>query len=192
MFKGRNSKEPFQYSMEYYALKNEVREVLYFQDLCTLEIHKLFGDPYYGENIRKIAHMVDEVCKKVETGWLPPGAKRGVRKEDSSKPFSFPRIRRMFVFSSKRVSKSYELRTTQDEEASSSLKEEEENPCADEDPIIKNLVVGSVENECTSDLFVGDLHITDRDVGSSMGGETPCIRSKRTFQIIIIVTFGAT
>ena len=38
---------------------------------------------------------------------------------------------------------------------------------------LKNQVVGSVENECTSNFFVGDLHITDRDVVSCMGGETP-------------------
>ena len=43
----------------------------------------------------------------------------------------------------------------------------------DEDPTVKNQVVGSVENECTSNFFVGDLHITDRDVVSCMGGETP-------------------
>ena len=30
MFNGRNSKEPFQYSMEYYALKEEIRQVLSF------------------------------------------------------------------------------------------------------------------------------------------------------------------
>ena len=38
MFNGRNSKKPFQYSMEYCALKEEIREVLYFRDFCTLEI----------------------------------------------------------------------------------------------------------------------------------------------------------
>ena len=32
MFNGRNSKEPFQYSMEYYALKEDIREVLYFPE----------------------------------------------------------------------------------------------------------------------------------------------------------------
>ena len=30
MFGGKNSKESFQYFMEYYALKEEIREVLYF------------------------------------------------------------------------------------------------------------------------------------------------------------------
>ena len=34
------------------------------------------------------------------------------------------------------------------------------------------MVIGSVENECTSNLFVGDIQITDRDVGSCMGGDT--------------------
>ena len=48
--------------------------------------------------MRNIAHMVDEVCKKVEFGWLPPGAKRGAKNEDSSKPYSFPISKRMFVF----------------------------------------------------------------------------------------------
>ena len=26
--------------------------------------------------MKRIAHMVDEVCQKVGTRWLPPGAKR--------------------------------------------------------------------------------------------------------------------
>ena len=110
--------------MEYCALKEEIREVLSLLYLCTLEIKNLFGDSYYGENMRNISHIFYEVCKKVETRWLPPRAKRGDRKEDSSKPFACPSIRRMFCFSYKRVSKIWELRTTQDEEASSSLKEE--------------------------------------------------------------------
>ena len=63
----------------------------------------------------------------------------------------------MFGFYSNRASKSCDSRSTQEEEASSSLKEEEENACADEDPTIKNLVVGSVDNECTFNFFVGDL-----------------------------------
>ena len=65
------------------------------------------------------------------------------------------------------------MSTTQDGETSSCLKEDEENPCADKDPTVKNLVVGSVENECTSNFFVSVLQITDRDVVSWMGGETP-------------------
>ena len=88
-----------------------------------------------------------------------------------SSPFS--RIMRLVGFSSRRFSQICDLSTTQDGERSSSLKEEEENPCADEDPTVKNLVFGSVENECTSNFFVGDLQITDRDVGSCMGGKTP-------------------
>ena len=90
MFNGRNSKESFQYSMEYYALKEDIREVLPFREYCTLEIHKIFRDPYYGTNKKRIAHMVDEVCKEVETRRLPPGAKRGGKKEDSSKPYACP------------------------------------------------------------------------------------------------------
>ena len=35
------------------------------------------------------------------------------------------------------------------------------------------MVVGSVENECTSNFFVGDLQITEIYVGSCMGGDTP-------------------
>ena len=73
------------------------------------------------------------------------------------------------------MSKSCELRTTQAEEASISLKEEEENPCADEDPTVKNIVIGSVENECTSNFSVDDMHITNIYVGSCMGGETPFV-----------------
>ena len=64
---------------------------------------------------------------------------------------------RFFGFSSRIFSKSCDLSTTQDGETSSCLKEDEENPCVDEDPTVKNLVIGSVENECTSNFFVGDL-----------------------------------
>ena len=72
--------------------------------------------------MKMILQMFDEVCKEVETRNFPPGAKTRGKKEDSSNPFAFPRIRRMFGFYSNRVSKSCEFRTTQDEEASSSLK----------------------------------------------------------------------
>ena len=39
-----------------------------------------------------IAHMVDEVCKEVGTRRLPPGAKRGGKREDSSKPSTYSSI----------------------------------------------------------------------------------------------------
>ena len=127
--------------------------------------------------------MVDEVCQKVKNSCLPPGEER----ENSSSIMIF------FGFYSRRGFKSCDLSTTQDGETSSCLKEYEEIPCADEDPTIKNLVVGSVENEWTSNFFVSDLQITDIYVGSCMGGETPfCIISNTIFQIKIIVTFGAT
>ena len=35
------------------------------------------------------------------------------------------------------------------------------------------MVVGSVKNECTSNFFMGDLQITNKDVGSCMGVDTP-------------------
>ena len=82
VFNGKNSKKSSRYFMEYCDLKEEIRGVLPFQDFCTIEIENLFRDPYFGEKMRNISHMVDEVCKKVETRWLPLGAKR-VRKEDS-------------------------------------------------------------------------------------------------------------
>ena len=72
--------------------------------------------------MENISHMVDEVCKKVGTIWLPLGAKRGAKREDSLKPSSYPRSRRTFGFPSNKDSKIYELRTNQDEEASSSFK----------------------------------------------------------------------
>ena len=108
VFNGKNSKKYSQYFMEYCSLKEEIREVLSFQYLCTLEIQNPFIDPHCGENIKNIAHMVDELCQKMETSCLSPGAKM----EDSSKPFSFPRIRRMLGFDFNRVSKICELRTT--------------------------------------------------------------------------------
>ena len=72
-----------------------------------------------------------------------------------SSPFS--RIMRLVGFSSRRFSQICDLSTTQDGETLICLKEDEENPCADGDPALKNVVVGSVENECTSNFFVGDL-----------------------------------
>ena len=84
MFNGRTYKESFQYSMEYYSLKEEIRVVLSFREYCTIEIHKLLRDPYCGTNLKMIAHMVDEVCKEVETRRLPPGTKGRGKKEDSS------------------------------------------------------------------------------------------------------------
>ena len=59
MFDGKNSKESFQYFMEYYAFKEEIREVL------SLEMKKLFKDPYYQENEIRISHMTDIVCQEV-------------------------------------------------------------------------------------------------------------------------------
>ena len=62
VFNGKNSKKSSQYFMEYCALKEGIREVLYFQYFYSLEIQNLFIYPHYGENIKNIAHMVDEVC----------------------------------------------------------------------------------------------------------------------------------
>ena len=106
---------------------------------------------------------------------------RGSKEEDSSKPSTSSSIIRFFGFSSRRVSKSCDLSTTQYGETSSCLKKYEEKPCADEDPIIKILVVGSVENECTSNFFVGDLHIADKDIGSCVGGKTPFVSYKKGY-----------
>ena len=89
----------------------------------------------------------------MEISCLPPREER----ENYLEPSTFSRIMRFVGFSSRRVSKSCDLSTTQDGERSSSLNEEEENPCADEDPTVKNMVVGSAENECTSNFFVGDI-----------------------------------
>ena len=82
--------------MEYYALKEEIREVLSFREYCTFEIQKLFRDPYCGTNMRRIAHMFDEVCREVETRSLPPGAKRGGKKEVSSNPSAYPSGKTIF------------------------------------------------------------------------------------------------
>ena len=73
-----------------------------------MEIHNLFIYPYYGGNIRNIVHKVDEVCKKVETGRLPPGAKRGGKKKDSSNPFACPSSKRMFGFFLNRASSDHQ------------------------------------------------------------------------------------
>ena len=47
MFGGKNSKESFQYFMEYYALKEEIREVLYFRDYYYPETQNLFKYPCF-------------------------------------------------------------------------------------------------------------------------------------------------
>ena len=82
---------------------------------------------------------------------------RGAKGEDSTKPYVGLSIMKFFGFSSRRDYKSCDLSTTQYGETSSFFKEYEENPCADEDLTVKNMVVGSVENECTYNFFVGDL-----------------------------------
>ena len=95
--KGR-PKESIVYLANYCGLSDGIRKVLYFQEYCTLDIQNLFIYPYCRKNMKIIAHMVDEECKKVGTSWLPPGAKRGEKKEDSSKPSACPRSKRMFGF----------------------------------------------------------------------------------------------
>ena len=62
LFNGKNSHKYSEYFMEYCALKEDIREVLYFQYFYSLEIQKPFRDPHRGENIKNIAHMVDEMC----------------------------------------------------------------------------------------------------------------------------------
>ena len=66
MFGGKNSKESFQYFMEYYALKEEIREVLSFWDYSFLEMKKLFKDPYFQENEARMSHMINSVWKEVD------------------------------------------------------------------------------------------------------------------------------
>ena len=116
--------------------------------------------------------MVVEVCKEVGNRWLPPGAKRGTKKEDSSKPSACPRNKRMFDFSSNINSSDH-----QDEEDSSSLKKKR-NEAETEIHEVKckspqgGCIRGEVEVEFTSRFLVGDLQINDRDVGSCMGQET--------------------
>ena len=117
------SKESVVYLAYYCGLSDGIRKVLYFQEYCTLDIHtldiqNLFIYPYCRKNMKSIAHMVDEEFKKVGTSWLPPGAKRGEKKEDSSKPSACPRSKRMFGFSS-----NITFRDHQDEEFSSSFPE---------------------------------------------------------------------
>ena len=53
MYNGRNSKESFQYFKEYYALKEEIREVLSFQYYCTVYIKKNIQRSLLWENHEK-------------------------------------------------------------------------------------------------------------------------------------------
>ena len=94
--------------MEYYALKEEIREVLSFREYRNIEIHNLFKYPYCGKNMKIIAHMIYEVCKEVGNRWLPPGAKRGGKNEDSSKPSACPSSKRMFCFLSNKTSSGHQ------------------------------------------------------------------------------------
>ena len=72
--------------------------------------------------MRRIAHMVDEVCKEVETRRLPPGAKIREKREDSLDPSTYSRIMIFFGFSSRIFSKSFDRNTTPYGETSSFLK----------------------------------------------------------------------
>ena len=92
------SKESVVYLAYYCGLSDGIRKVLYFQEYFTLDIQNLFIYPYCRKNMKRIAHMVDEVFKEVETKRLSLGAKIEGKNEDSSKPSSFPSNKRMFVF----------------------------------------------------------------------------------------------
>ena len=122
--------------------------------------------------MERIAHMVDEVCKEVETRTLCPGAKRGGNKEDSSKPSDFLSSKRMFVFFPKITSSDHLY-----EEASRSLNNKR-NEAKKNIHEVKckspqgGCIRGEVEVECTARFLVGDLQITDSDVVSCMGEET--------------------
>ena len=105
---------------------------------------------------------------------MPPGAKREAKREDSSNPFACPSSRRMFGFSSNKASKSCELSTTQDEEASSSLKKKRNEVQIEIHEVNCKSPEGGcigeeVEDECTSSFLVGDLQITAQGFGSCMG-----------------------
>ena len=65
MFSGNNSKESFHYFMEYYALKEDIREVLSFQYYYYLELKKLFKDTYFQANELRIAHITDSVFQEL-------------------------------------------------------------------------------------------------------------------------------
>ena len=62
--------------------------------------------------MKNIAHMVDKVCKEVGTRRLPPGAKRGGKKEDSSKPSTCSIFKSLFGYPSNRASKYCDMSTT--------------------------------------------------------------------------------
>ena len=93
--------------------------------------------------MRKISHMVDDVCKEVETRRLPPGAKRGGNKEDSSNPSACQSSKRMFGFF---PNKTYSDHL--DEETSSCLKEKRNEA---------ETKIHEVEVECSARFLVGDL-----------------------------------
>ena len=118
------------------------------------------------------------MCKEVETRRLPLRAKRGEKKEDSSNPYACPSSKRMFVFFPNRNSSDH-----LDEEASSSLKEMRNEA---------KTKIHEVEVECTTRLLVGDIQITDRDVDSCMGGETPFGSDPKEDNKLELQSFGAT
>ena len=89
-------KEVVMYLADYWGLIEGLIKDLSFQEYCTLDMYKLFIDPYCGKNMKRIAQMFDELCKEVRTRWMPPRAKRGSKREYSSKPSTCPRSRIMF------------------------------------------------------------------------------------------------
>ena len=54
-------------------------------------------------------------------------------------------------------------------------------PCTTEDPIAHDQVFDSMGGEFTSSFFVGDFHITTKDVGSCEGGETSFLSEPKEY-----------
>ena len=75
MHSGKKPKEPLEYLLDYCALKDEFLKTIYFQSYCSVAIGSLFLTLWERTSNKKIAQMVNEVCKKVGTRCLPPEAK---------------------------------------------------------------------------------------------------------------------
>ena len=95
----------------------------------------------------------------------------------SLKPSTCSSIIILFCFYSNRDSKHCEMRTIQDREVSSFLEENRNELEAEIHEVECNSLQGDCmgeesEDECTSIFFMGDFHITAKDVGPCEGGET--------------------
>ena len=125
--------------------------------------------------MENIAHMADEVSKKVGTSCLPPGVKR----DKEVKPKIWQEEIQRYVGSRKGKKEEDEAlnpfsisEKDHDPLSSSSGQQEEEIPEVECKSLQGDCMGEEREDECTYKLFMDDLQIIAKDVGSCKGGAT--------------------